>query len=147
MASKSTDPSSPEPFPRSKEPTPQPSASRTGSTSSTPSAASSSAAASSATTAPASQAKQGKQPKQALPHSRAGSWWTALIIGAALLIVLLVFILQNLDSHPIQILFWQWEMPLGVALLGAAILGVLITATIGGIRILQLRRQARKGLR
>ncbi len=61
--------------------------------------------------------------------------------------MLLVFILQNLDTQTIHILVWQMDMPVGVALLGAAILGVLITATIGGIRIMQLRRQARKGLR
>ncbi|GGC60821.1 hypothetical protein GCM10011410_11620 [Hoyosella rhizosphaerae] len=71
----------------------------------------------------------------------------ALIIGALLLIALLVFILQNLETQTIFVLFWEWEMPLGVALLGAAILGVLLTATIGGVRIMQLRRQARKGLR
>ncbi|MBB3038605.1 LapA family protein [Hoyosella altamirensis] len=89
----------------------------------------------------------GKAHSTALPHTRAGAWWSALIIGALLLILLLVFILQNLASTTIFVLFWEWDMPLGVALLGAAILGILIAACIGGVRILQLRRTARKGLR
>lgn len=76
-------------------------------------------------------------------HTRAGSWWTSLIVGALLLIMLLVFILQNGDDAPIRFLVWTWDIPLGVGLLGAAILGVLLAATIGGIRILQLRRAAK----
>ncbi|AEF40036.1 hypothetical protein AS9A_1587 [Hoyosella subflava DQS3-9A1] len=58
-----------------------------------------------------------------------------------------MFILQNLATTTIFVLFWEWDMPVGVALLGAAILGILIAACIGGVRILQLRRTARKGLR
>lgn len=78
-------------------------------------------------------------------HTRAGSWWTALIVGALFLAMLLAFILQNLDKAPIRFLFWRWEgVPLGVSLLGAAILGVLLTACFGGIRIMQLRRAAKK---
>lgn len=81
---------------------------------------------------------------QKVPHTRAGAWWTALIAGTLLLVLLLVFIIQNQESTRIMVLFWEWNMPLGVALLAAAILGVLIAVCIGGVRILQLRRAARK---
>lgn len=77
-------------------------------------------------------------------HTRAGSWWTALIVGALVLAMLLAFIIQNSDPTLINFLVWEWNLPLGVALLGAAILGILLAACFAGIRILQLRRAARK---
>ncbi|MCW4353930.1 lipopolysaccharide assembly protein LapA domain-containing protein [Hoyosella sp. YIM 151337] len=97
----------------------------------------------SSTPAPAG---KGKATATSLPHTRAGGWWTALIAGALLLVLLLIFIIQNQDTTRILVLFWEWNIPLGVALLAAAILGILIAACIGGVRILQLRRAARKGL-
>jgi uncharacterized integral membrane protein len=80
-------------------------------------------------------------------HTRAGGWWSALIVGALVLVVLLVFILQNTNTQQIKVLFWEWNMPLGVALLGSAILGILLAACIGGIRIYQLRRAAKRHAR
>ncbi|EOM76003.1 DUF1049 domain-containing protein [Rhodococcus rhodnii] len=77
-------------------------------------------------------------------HTRAAATWTGLIIGIVVLIVLLIFILQNLDSTPLHFLGWQTELPLGVALLFAAIAGAIIVALAGGIRILQIRRAAKR---
>ncbi|MDT5092484.1 MAG: hypothetical protein QOH60_1847 [Mycobacterium sp.] len=95
--------------------------------------------------------KRGKEPRSYPPQSAvrftktAAAWW-ALIVGALTLIVLLVFIAQNLDSTTIQFLGWQWETPTGIALLVAAICGSLITFMTGGLRMLQLRRMAKKNL-
>lgn len=73
----------------------------------------------------------------------ARAWW-AWIIGAIVLIFLLVFIIQNSDSADFQIFTWHFSLPLGVAILLAAIIGALITALLGGARMLQMRRAARK---
>ena len=54
------------------------------------------------------------------------------------------FILQNGDSTTIHILWGQFSLPLGVALLFAAIGGAVLVATVGAARILQLRRQAKR---
>jgi uncharacterized integral membrane protein len=75
----------------------------------------------------------------------AAAWW-ALIVGALTLIVLLVFIAQNLDSTTIHFFGWAWATPTGIALLVAAICGSLITVMTGGLRMLQLRRAAKKNL-
>lgn len=75
----------------------------------------------------------------------AGSMWVGLVISAILLIVLLVFILQNQQQTALNLFGWTWNFPVGVGMLFAAILGALITALIGGWRMLDLRRQIRKG--
>jgi uncharacterized integral membrane protein len=77
-------------------------------------------------------------------HSRSGGLWVGLILSALVLLFLLVFILQNGD--PVQISFFALEgvLPTGVALLLAAIAGILLVAIPGSVRILQLRRAARR---
>ncbi|MGN0094884.1 MAG: lipopolysaccharide assembly LapA domain-containing protein [Corynebacterium sp.] len=79
--------------------------------------------------------------KPTVAGSIAGSTWVGLSIGAVILILLLVFILQNQDSVRLQMFVWQWNFPIGVGMLIAAIAGALVMACVGAVRILQLRRQ------
>lgn len=85
-----------------------------------------------------------KKPKKDVQGSVAGTTWVGLIIGALLLILLLVFIMQNQDSVELQLFAWSMNFPIGVGMLIAAIIGALIMAIVGGLRILQLRKQVRK---
>lgn len=78
--------------------------------------------------------------------TRAGALWASLIMGFLILILLLIFISQNLDPAVVHFLGWNWTLPQGVALLVAAISGGLITFAVGTARILQLRRAAKKNL-
>lgn len=80
-------------------------------------------------------------------RSRTGGLWVGLILSALVLVFLLVFILQN--GEPVLISFFALEgvLPSGVALLFAAIAGMLLVAIPGSLRILQLRRAARRGAR
>jgi uncharacterized integral membrane protein len=80
-------------------------------------------------------------------RSRTGGLWVGLILSALVLLLLLVFILQN--GEPVLISFFALEgvLPSGVALLLAAIAGMLLVAIPGSLRILQLRRAARRGTR
>lgn len=74
------------------------------------------------------------------------SWlWAGLILSAVVGIFLLVFILQNTDPVQINFLWLNGSLPTGVALLFAAIAGILLVAIPGTARILQLRRAARRG--
>ncbi|MDF0531573.1 LapA family protein [Tsukamurella sp. 8F] len=77
-------------------------------------------------------------------HTRSASLWSGLILGAVVLLVLLIFILQNLEAQKINLLFWTVNLPVGVSLLIAAILGALVVGLAGGLRIFQLRRAAKK---
>ncbi|GGF39860.1 hypothetical protein GCM10007298_39490 [Williamsia phyllosphaerae] len=85
-----------------------------------------------------------KQALSDVQHTRTKSAWVGVIVGAIILILLLVFIVQNLDSRSIQLFFWEVNLPQGVSLLIAAIAGALITAVVGGARMFQIRRAVRK---
>jgi uncharacterized integral membrane protein len=76
-------------------------------------------------------------------RTRMSGLYVGLILSALVLILLLVFILQNLQSVEINFLGLSGQLPTGVALLLAAIAGVLLVAIPGTGRILQLRRAAR----
>jgi uncharacterized integral membrane protein len=85
-----------------------------------------------------------KSEEPAVKFTRAGALWTALIVGFLVLIVLLIFIAQNTASTPFTFFGWHWTLPLGVAILLAAVAGGLLTVGVGTARILQLRQAAKK---
>lgn len=80
-------------------------------------------------------------------HTRLSGAWTALVIGLAALVLILVFILQNLQSVELSFLIFHGHLPLAVALLFAVILGAVIVLAFGGARIAQLRMVARRARR
>ncbi len=87
----------------------------------------------------------GKAPEEPpVKFTRAAAVWSALIVGFLILILLLIFIAQNTASAQFAFFGWRWSLPLGVAILLAAVGGGLITVFAGTARILQLRRAAKK---
>ncbi|MCW1959309.1 MAG: DUF1049 domain-containing protein [Mycobacterium sp.] len=78
--------------------------------------------------------------------TRAAALWSSLIAGFLILIVLLTFIAQNTASVDFTFLNWHWSLPLGVAILLAAVAGGLITGLVSAARMFQLRRVAKKNL-
>jgi uncharacterized integral membrane protein len=80
-------------------------------------------------------------------QTRLSGAWTALVIGIVILVVILVFILQNLQSVEVHFLFLQGQLPLAVALLFAMVLGAVVVLAFGAGRILQLRLVARQARR
>lgn len=96
---------------------------------------------------PPIQPEQTVLPESAVKFTRAAALWSALIVGFLILILLLVFIMQNTDSTTINFIAWQWNLPVGVAILLAAVCGGLLTVAAATARIIQLRRAAKKNLR
>ncbi|MDT2007874.1 DUF1049 domain-containing protein [Rhodococcus opacus] len=82
--------------------------------------------------------------RKGIKHTRVGATWTGLVIGIVVLVLLLVFILQNLDSVTLELFGWDFTLPLGVTLLFAAIAGAVIMGLAGGVRIIQIRRAANR---
>jgi uncharacterized integral membrane protein len=64
--------------------------------------------------------------------------------GLVFLVVVLVFILENLQDVKVSFFGAHWTIPLGVDLLLAAVLGGLVVFTAGAIRLLDVRRSARR---
>jgi uncharacterized integral membrane protein len=82
--------------------------------------------------------------RRTVPGSRAGGLWVAAIAFALVLLLLMVFILQNGQAAHVYFLGAHGELPMGVALLLAAIFGVLLVALPGTVRIVQLRLISRR---
>lgn len=77
-------------------------------------------------------------------HTRTAGTWAAVVVATIALIVLLVFILQNLQPAAVTFFGVRANLPLGVALLFAAAIGGLLVIFAGAARILQLRRTAHR---
>ncbi|MXN63025.1 DUF1049 domain-containing protein [Bacillus sp. BGMRC0062] len=73
-----------------------------------------------------------------------GTVWAALIVGVVVLILLLVFIIQNNVATQFEFLAWSFSLPLGVAMLLSAIAGALIMALVGSVRMFTLSHRLRK---
>lgn len=86
-------------------------------------------------TPPPSGANQPRQPKQG---KQSNGIAVAQIIGAILLIVVIVFILENTRSVTMRLIFPEVKVSLAVALLIAALLGGL------GVLLLQYRHRRKK---
>ncbi|RDV10341.1 LapA family protein [Arthrobacter sp. RT-1] len=76
--------------------------------------------------------------------TRAGVVWAAVVAALALLILLIIFILQNQDLVLVRFLGFEGSLPLGMALFIASVTGGVLVAAAGGARILQLRANARR---
>ena len=74
-----------------------------------------------------------------VPRSRTGGLWVAAVVFAVVLLLLLIFVLQNGQRVNVSFLGADGQLSLGVALLLAAVFGVLLVALPGTARIVQLR--------
>ena len=73
-----------------------------------------------------------------------GTLWFAAGSFAVILVLLLIFILENGHTVEVSYLGAHGHLPLGVALLLAAVLGMLLVVIPGTVRIIQLRIAAHK---
>jgi uncharacterized integral membrane protein len=77
-------------------------------------------------------------------RSRLGSMWVSLIGMSLVLVILLIFVLQNPTRTEIRFLWLDGQLPIGVAMLFASIAGILLVAIPATGRIWQLRRGIRR---
>ncbi len=83
-------------------------------------------------------------PQHRIKRTRTGGIWVAVGFFAVILLLLLIFILQNNTDVSVSYLGMHGHLPLGVALLLAAVCGVLLVVLAGTARIAQLRATARR---
>lgn len=76
--------------------------------------------------------------------TRAGVVWAAVVASLVLLILLIIFILQNQDQVLVRYFGLEGQLPLGMALFIASVTGGVLVAAAGGVRILQLRASAHR---
>jgi len=94
--------------------------------------------------APSAAAPAAQPPQPTIKRTRLSGLWVAVGFFAVILLLLLIFILQNSQKVDISYMGAHGHLPLGVALLLAAVCGVLLVVLAGTARISQLRATARK---
>jgi uncharacterized integral membrane protein len=82
-------------------------------------------------------------PRSREPRTRTGAAWFGICVAALLLVVLIVFMLQNTRSVEVSFLWMHGNLPLALALLVAGVGTAILTMVIGAARITQLRRLSR----
>ncbi len=68
---------------------------------------------------------------------------TYVILGIIVLIIVSVFAVTNVESVKVNYLFWTGESPLILVILFSVLMGGLITAAVGSMRIIHLQRENR----
>lgn len=76
-------------------------------------------------------------------RTRTSVAWASVIVALVVLVFLLIFILQNLESTTVYFLGFSGSLPTAVAMLFSAIGGAGLIALLGVARMIQLRRAAR----
>ena len=77
-------------------------------------------------------------------RTRLSATWTFAALGTVILLLLLVFILQNTQRENLEFLWFDFRLPVGVALLLAGATGAILVVLVGASRLLQLRLAARR---
>jgi uncharacterized integral membrane protein len=95
-------------------------------------------------TAPTTGSPDLTSPADRMPRTRTGAAWFGICIAGLLLVVLIVFMLQNTRSVEVTFLGMHGNLPLAMALLVAAVGAAILTMVIGAARITQLRRFSRR---
>jgi uncharacterized integral membrane protein len=75
--------------------------------------------------------------------TRAQFAWVGAAVGLLALVLVLLFIVVNLERVRIDLLFATVRLPVGVAILLGFVLGGLAVFAIGVVRVAQLKRRAK----
>ena len=89
-------------------------------------------------------AGSGRRDPSEPPRTRAGNAFAGLLAGTVVLILLLVFILENTRSVRVSYFGTSGSLSLGIALLLAAVAGALLVGLTGLVRVVQLRQRLRR---
>ncbi len=79
--------------------------------------------------------------------TRASALWVATGVALVLLVLLIVFMMQNTTKVAVHFVGLHGTIPLGIALLIAAVGGGVLVALVGAARVTQLRVGARRARR
>lgn len=95
--------------------------------------------------APTTPSRSGRQPRRPVARTRAGAAWVGIVVAVAVLVLLIVFMLQN--TAPVEVAFFglRGTAPLSATLLIAGVGFALVTLIVGSLRIGQLRRRIGSG--
>ena len=80
-------------------------------------------------------------------RTRISGVWIGLVAAGVFLILLIIFVAQNLNDAPIHFLRLNGQVSIGLALLLVGVCGQIIAAVPASARIWQLREALKKNAR
>ena len=80
-----------------------------------------------------------------VPRTRTSAVWFGVWAGAFSLILLIIFVAQNTGNVRLSFLWFDGQIPLGLAMLIAGVCGAFIAMAVAAVRIIQLRRLVHRG--
>ncbi|WP_339228252.1 lipopolysaccharide assembly protein LapA domain-containing protein [Oceanobacillus sp. FSL K6-2867] len=69
---------------------------------------------------------------------------TYVILSIIFVIIVAVFAVTNVDAVEVNYLFWTQESPLILVILFSVLMGGIITASVGAIRIYRIQRELKR---
>jgi putative membrane protein len=85
----------------------------------------------------------GEPRRDPLRQSTVSSAWIGVVIVTLVLVLLVIFILQNRQSVKVSYFGFSGSIPLAAAMLISAVAALVIAAVAGTMRIWQIRRRVR----
>src|SRR5690625_1396275 len=67
-----------------------------------------------------------------------------VVLAIIILIIVAIFAVINVESVPVNYLFWTSNSPLILVILFSVLMGGLITAAVGSIKFMQLKKANKK---
>lgn len=79
-----------------------------------------------------------------VPATRTGTAWLMIAFALLLGLLMLVFILQNGDEVALELLWADFRLPLGVAVMLGMVVGGLLVVLVTAARLTQVKLAARR---
>ncbi len=79
-----------------------------------------------------------------VPKTKVSATWVAVGAGLLLLLLVIIFVGQNQHDSRLNFLWWHGNVPVGLAILLAFVIGGLVVLLLGVVRLTQLRLMARR---
>lgn len=93
---------------------------------------------------PAEPSRRDRHEADPLASSRTSGFYAAVVALGVVLVLLVIFIVQNTERQDVQFLWLEGRAPLAVLLLIATAAGIFLTATGASLRLLQVRRRVKR---
>ena len=79
-----------------------------------------------------------------VPKTRTSATYSGVAVGLVVLLLVIIFIAQNLNDAKVHFLGLAFLLPLGLLILASAVAGGLIVLLVSAARLAQLRLMARR---
>ena len=86
----------------------------------------------------------GDDPHLVVPHTRTSAAYSGVAVGLLVLVVIVIFIAQNLGDASVHFFTLRFRMPIGLLALASVVAGGLLVLLVSAARLAQMRLMARR---